>query len=94
MVEKRWVGQEDGKWAEIAGGSRVLEVQNDERNITTRIGGIAGAEYEKWRGADRNPKEENMYFRGNFRVGGEICRKYKFFYFYIVFSDIYKCVYS
>ena len=30
-----------------------------ERNITTRIGSIARAEYEKGRGADRNPKEEN-----------------------------------
>ena len=43
---------------------------------------------------DRNPKQEDMYFRGNFGVGREICTKCKFFYFYIVFSDIYKCVYS
>ena len=38
-------------------------------------------------------KRKDVYFRGSFWVGGEICSKCKFFYFYIVFSDIYKCVY-
>ena len=77
---------------------RLLEEAEDKkckfmREILTKgIGSIKRAKYEKGRGADRNPKEEDMYFRGNFGVGGEICTKCKFFIFilyFLIFTSVF-----
>ena len=68
-------------------------MENLQKNVTTAIGRIARAKHDKGTAADRNPEKETMYFGGSIWVGGEICSKCKFFYFYILFSDIYKCVY-
>ena len=48
--------------------------------------------YQKGRGTERNPKEEAIYFTGNFGVGGEICTKCKAFIFilyYLIFKSVF-----
>ena len=63
------------------------------RNITKGIGSIKRGKYEKGRGTERNPKEEDIYFTGISKLEEKFVQSVSF-YFYSVFSDIYKHVYS
>ena len=97
IIKERERGGELDK--RIANEHRLLEETEDKKCkimqeiLQKELGTLGRGKYEKGRGTERNPKEEDIYFRGNFGVGGEICTKCNF-YFCIVFSDIYKCVYS
>ena len=81
----------------MANEQRLLEEAEDKKcNIMQEIlkMGLAALKEENMRrrGTERNPKEEDMYFRGNFRVGGEICTKWKFYILYCIFWYLQVCL--